>query len=66
MLEPIVQSHEQLSNFLSTFRDTLVNQPQYRHFQAYVIGRYHHSMASGETKPVTCLFGASSCLYRSL
>lgn len=38
MLQAIVQSHEALSNFLSLFRDAFCNQPQYRHFQAYVIG----------------------------
>ena len=38
MLDTIVQSHERLSNFLSTFRDAFENQPQYRHFQAHVIG----------------------------
>lgn len=38
MLQAIVQSHEALSNFLSLFRDAFQNRPQYRHFQAYVIG----------------------------
>jgi SRSO17 transposase len=38
MLEAIVQGHEHLSNFLSTFRGAFKNSPQYRHFQAYVIG----------------------------
>jgi SRSO17 transposase len=38
MLQAIVQSHEALSNFLSLFQDAFRNQPQYRHFQAYVIG----------------------------
>jgi SRSO17 transposase len=38
MLQAIVQSHESLSNFLSLFRDAFQNRPQYRHFQAYVIG----------------------------
>jgi SRSO17 transposase len=38
MLQAIVQSHEALSNFLSQFRDAFGNQPQYRHFQAYVLG----------------------------
>lgn len=38
MLQAIVQSHQALSNFLSLFRDAFHNQPQYRHFQAYVIG----------------------------
>ena len=38
MLQAIVQSHESLSNFLSLFRDAFRNQPQYRHFQVYVIG----------------------------
>ena len=38
MLEAIVQGHEHLSNFLSAFRSAFKNRPQYRHFQAYVIG----------------------------
>jgi hypothetical protein len=38
MLQAIVQSHEALSNFLSLFRDAFQNRPQYRHFQAYVLG----------------------------
>ena len=38
MLDTIVQSHERPSNFLGAFRDVFKNQPQYRHFQAYVIG----------------------------
>ena len=38
MLQAIVQTHEALSNFLSLFRDAFQNRPQYRHFQAYVIG----------------------------
>ena len=38
MLDTIVQSHEHLGNFLGAFRDAFRNQPQYRHFQAYVIG----------------------------
>jgi SRSO17 transposase len=38
MLNTIVQSHEHLSNFLSAFGDAFKNRPQYRHFQAYVIG----------------------------
>jgi SRSO17 transposase len=38
MLETIVQSHEHLSNFLSAFRGAFKNQPQYRHFQTYVLG----------------------------
>jgi SRSO17 transposase len=38
MLQAIVQSHEALSNFLKLFRDAFQNRPQYRHFQAYVIG----------------------------
>jgi SRSO17 transposase len=37
-LETIVQSHKQLSNFLNEFRDAFKNRPQYRHFQAYVVG----------------------------
>lgn len=38
MLETIVQSHERLSNYLSAFRAGFKNRPQYRHFQAYVVG----------------------------
>ena len=38
MLKAIVQSHEQLSNFLSAFSQVFKNRPQYRHFQAYVLG----------------------------
>lgn len=38
MLETIVQDHKHLSNFLSAFRDAFKNCPQYRHFQAYVVG----------------------------
>jgi hypothetical protein len=38
MLEAIVQSHEPLSKFLAAFRDAFKNRPQYRHFQAYVVG----------------------------
>lgn len=38
MLQAIVQNHEALSNFLKLFRDAFGNQPQYRHFQAYVVG----------------------------
>ena len=38
MLQAIVQNHEALSNFLSSFREAFANQPQYRHFQAYVLG----------------------------
>ena len=38
MLETIVQSHEHLSKFLSAFRGAFKNQPQYRHFQTYVLG----------------------------
>ena len=38
MLEAIVQSHESLSNFLNLFRDAFSNRPQYRHFQAFVLG----------------------------
>jgi len=38
MLEAIIQSHEPLGNFLSTFREAFRNQPQYRHFQGYVLG----------------------------
>ncbi len=38
MLEAIIQEHKQLSNFLSAFRQAFKNSPQYRHFQAYVIG----------------------------
>jgi SRSO17 transposase len=37
MLEAIVQSHERLGKFLNSFRDAFKNQPQYRHFQVYVI-----------------------------
>jgi SRSO17 transposase len=38
MLEAIVQSHEELSNFLSAFRGAFRNKPQFRHFQAYIVG----------------------------
>ena len=38
MLEAIVQSHESLSKFLAAFREAFKNRPQYRHFQAYVVG----------------------------
>lgn len=38
MLRAIVQSQKALSNFLNLFRDAFQNRPQYRHFQAYVIG----------------------------
>ena len=38
MLEAIVQSYDGLSKFLSAFRHAFKNCPQYRHFQAYVIG----------------------------
>jgi SRSO17 transposase len=38
MLQAIVQNHEALGNFLSLFREAFANQPQYRHFQAYVLG----------------------------
>lgn len=38
MLQAIIQSHEPLGNFLSTFREAFRNQPQYRHFQGYVLG----------------------------
>lgn len=38
MLEAIVQSHEELSNFLKAFRSAFRNQPQFRHFQAYIVG----------------------------
>jgi SRSO17 transposase len=38
MLEQIVQSHEELSNFLSAFRSAFRNKPQYRHFMAYIVG----------------------------
>ena len=38
MLEAIVQGHEQLSNFLSAFRGAFRNRPQFRHFQAYLVG----------------------------
>lgn len=37
MLQAIVRSHESLGKFLSAFRDAFRNQPQYRHFQAYVV-----------------------------
>jgi len=37
MLKAIIQSHELLGKFLSAFRDAFRNQPQYRHFQAYVV-----------------------------
>lgn len=37
MLQAIVQSHESLGNFLIAFREAFRNQPQYRHFQAYVL-----------------------------
>ena len=38
MLERIIQKHEQLHNFLTAFREAFKNSPQYRHFQAYIIG----------------------------
>jgi SRSO17 transposase len=38
MLKAIIQDHERLNNFLSAFRQAFKNNPQYRHFQAYVIG----------------------------
>jgi SRSO17 transposase len=38
MLERIVKNHEELSNFLNGFRSAFKNCPQYRHFQAYVVG----------------------------
>ena len=38
MLETIVQSHERLSNYLSAYGSAFKNRPQYRHFQAYVVG----------------------------
>ena len=38
MLETIVQSHEDLSNYLNAFRSAFQNTPQYRHFMAYVVG----------------------------
>jgi SRSO17 transposase len=38
MLEAIVRSHEDLSNFLNAFRGAFRNSPQFRHFQAYVVG----------------------------
>jgi len=38
MLEAIVHNHERLSNYLSAFQDAFKNRPQYRHFQAYVVG----------------------------
>jgi SRSO17 transposase len=38
MLETIVQNHERLSKFLDTFGGAFKNRPQYRHFQAYVVG----------------------------
>jgi SRSO17 transposase len=37
MLQAIIQSHASLGNFLSAFREAFRNQPQYRHFQAYVL-----------------------------
>lgn len=38
MLERIIQKHEPLGNFLTAFREAFKNSPQYRHFQAYVVG----------------------------
>jgi SRSO17 transposase len=38
MLKAIVRSYEDLSKFLDAFRDAFKNSPQYRHFQAYVLG----------------------------
>ena len=38
MLDTIVQRSESLNNFVSAFRDAFKNSPQYRHFQAYVLG----------------------------
>ena len=38
MLQAIVQSDENLGNFLRAFREAFRNRPQYRHFQAYIIG----------------------------
>jgi hypothetical protein len=38
MLQAIVQSYENLGKFLDAFRDAFKNSPQYRHFQAYVVG----------------------------
>jgi len=37
MLQAIVRNHEPLGKFLGAFRDAFRNQPQYRHFQAYVV-----------------------------
>ena len=37
MLQAIVQNHDPLDKFLSSFREAFRNQPQYRHFQAYVV-----------------------------
>ena len=38
MLKVIVHSYENLGKFLGAFRDAFKNGPQYRHFQAYVVG----------------------------
>lgn len=38
MLEAIIQSHDELSNFLKAFRSAFRNTPQFRHFQGYIIG----------------------------
>ena len=38
MLKAIVQSYERLGKFLDAFRYAFKNSPQYRHFQAYVVG----------------------------
>lgn len=38
MLERIIQRNEPLHNFLTAFREAFKNGPQYRHFQAYVVG----------------------------
>jgi hypothetical protein len=38
MLKAVVQSYENLAKFLGAFRDVFKNDPQYRRFQAYVVG----------------------------
>lgn len=38
MLEAIVQRNDSLNNFVSAFREAFKNSPQYRHFQAYILG----------------------------
>ncbi len=37
MLQAIIQNHDSLGKFLDAFRDAFQNQPQYQHFQAYVV-----------------------------